>query len=157
MAEKTNNKAKNGRPSKYKLEYCEEIIKFFNVEPYEDREIPHYNDEGNIVWTDYKRFGVKLPTLVQFAKNIGVCYSTVYNWQNEKHTSFHKEFLEAYTRAKEMQKDFLIQAGCLGVYNARFAIFAAINITDMKNQITSEITGSTDRPLHIILFDQRDK
>jgi len=90
---------------------------------------------------DYKREPRKLPTLVQFAKSINVSYPTVYNWQWEKSGSFQKEFLEAFTRAKELQKDFLIQAGLMGLYNPIFAKFTAINITDMRDVQETKLSG----------------
>jgi len=140
-----------GAPTKYKSEYCDEIIEFFNKEPYEDKPLEHYDSEGNLVWCDFKRVAVKLPTLVQFAKGINVSYPTVYNWQDKDHRSYHKEFLEAYTRAKEIQKDFLIQAGCIGVYNSHFTIFTAKNITDMRDIKDLNLGGS----VKIVLEDEK--
>lgn len=137
MAPKGNKNAvgnHGGAPTKYKPEYCQQIIDYFtNAELYEEIKLPHYKD-GELSWEDIKRVANKLPTLVQFAKSIKVSYPTLYNWQDKDHKSFHLEFLESYTRAKELQKDFLIQAGLMGVFNARFAIFTAINITKMRNK-----------------------
>jgi len=132
---------KRGRKTKYRPEYCNKIIEFFNVEPYEEIRLPHYNEDGSIKWEDVKRFARKLPTLVQFAKYIGASYPTVYRWQDEKDGAYQKEFQEAYARAKESQKDFLIQAGCLGVYNSHFAIFTAKNITDMRDSSDLNVKG----------------
>lgn len=126
---------KTGRPTKYKKTYCQALIKFFDAEPFEDVALPHYKGKGKdrqVVWTDFKRIANKLPTLVQFAKSIGVGYPTVWQWQNDgERGNYHKEFEEAYTRAKELQKDFLLQNGLQGLYNPIFAKFTAINITDM--------------------------
>ena len=139
---------KTGRKSKYNKKFCQTITDYFDQEPYEDVELIHYQKDGvTKKWADKKRMPKKLPTLVQFAKSIGVCYATVYNWQNEEHASFHKEFLEAFTRAKELQKDFLIQNGLQGLYNPLFAKFTAINITDMKDKTESAITGADGEPL----------
>ena len=134
---------KNGRPTSYKQEYCQQIIDYFaNAPLYEEVRIPHYKN-GEVAYEDIKRFPPKLPTLVQFAKSIGVCYPTVYNWQCLGHASFHEEFLNAYSRAKQLQKDFLIQAGLSGVFNPGFATFVAINITDMQQRNSTELNTNT--------------
>jgi hypothetical protein len=134
---------KVGRPTSYKKEYCQQIIDYFTNAPlYEEVTIPHYS-KGELVYEDVKRFPPKLPTLVQFAKFIGVSYPTVYNWQCLGHASFHEEFLDAYYRAKHMQKDFLIQAGLSGVFNPGFATFVAINITDMQQKNSTELNTPT--------------
>ncbi len=134
---------KVGRPSAYKPEYAQAIIDYFaNAPLYEEVRIPHYKN-GELAWEDIKRFPPRLPTLVQFAKSIGVCYPTVYNWQCLGHASFHEEFLDAYYRAKKMQKDFLIQCGLSGIYNASFAQFTAINITDMQNKSATELNATS--------------
>lgn len=141
--------AKAGRKTKYKREYCKKIIEFFDVEPFEDIELEHYDVKtGKIKWKDIKRMPRKLPTLVQFARSIGVDYTTVYNWQKKGHSSFQKQFFDAYTRAKELQKDFIIQNGLQGLYNSDFTKFVAKNITDMKDKTETEIEGNIEIHIH---------
>lgn len=135
MAEPEENKRKAGQPTKYKPEYCEEIITFFSQEPYEVIDLPHYQTDGKTLkWMDKKREPRKLPTLIGFAKYINVAVRTVYRWTEKNTTSYQEEFLQAFTYAKKLQKDFLIQAGLMGLYNPIFAKFTAINITDMRDQ-----------------------
>lgn len=142
---KVKKKKKPGRPTKYKPGYCVKLIKFFESEPYEDREIPHYDKSGNkdkkgkpvVVWIDYKRMPNKLPTLRDFAKSIGVSTVSVYDWAKK-----HKAFLNAFTHAQEIRKWFLIQNGLQGLYNPLFAKFTAINITDMRDKTETEVTGT---------------
>lgn len=129
-----------GRPSKYKSRYCEDLIAFFDVEPYEDREIEHYDKDGNVKWTDFKRVANRLPTLRDFAKKIGVHIDSLYEWQKR-----HKEFSEAVTRAEEIRKWFLIENGLNGCYNPAFGIFVAKNITDMRDRV--EHTGKDGEPI----------
>lgn len=123
------------RPSKYKPEYCGELIKFFDREPYEDVKLEHYDKKtGSVKWTDIKRMPNKLPTLRDFAKKIGVGVSTVYDWLSKKHASYHLEFSEAFTRAKDLQKWFVVQNGLQGLYNPAFSIFTMVNISDWTNK-----------------------
>lgn len=119
-----------GRPTKYKPEYCQALIDFFDVEPYEERQIQHYKN-GDVSWSDYKRFPNRIPTLRKFAKSINVNYTTVYEWIEK-----HKEFSNAFTHAKEIRKWFIIENGLEGLYNPAFAKFVAVNVTDMRdNQV----------------------
>lgn len=144
---------KGGRPSKYDTKYCEEIITFFDQEPYEDKELTHFGKNGEVSWVDYKRMANKLPTLRSFAKHIGVNVDTVYEW-----IKVHQEFSEAFTHAKDLQKWFLIENGLNGCYNPAFAIFTAKNITDMrdKQEVTNELVGElqkdgTRRPFELFV------
>lgn len=120
--------SKAGRPTKYKPEYCQKLIEFFDVEPYEDKPLEHYGKDGEVKWTDYKRMANRLPTLRNFAKEIGVSFDTVYEWVKQ-----HPAFSDAFTQAKDLQKWFLIENGLNGCYNPAFAIFTAKNITDMRD------------------------
>ena len=130
---------KRGRKSYYHKSYCQKIIDFFDVEPYEDREIPHYKGKGDdkvLVWTDFKRMANRLPTLRNFAKSIGVGTRTVYHWLEK-----HEEFRHAFTHAQELRKWFLIENGLNGCYNPLFAKFTAINITDMVDSKDVNLSG----------------
>jgi len=158
--------AKRGRPTKYKPEYCKQIIDFFDIEPYEDVEIPHYDKKkgkegGIVVWTDIKRMPNKLPTLRDFAKKIEVCISNVYDWVNPEASSFQKKFCDAFTYAKEIRKWFLIQNGLQGMYNPLSFKFVAINVTDMvdRTDFTSggEKISTPTKPLTIAEMKHRIK
>jgi hypothetical protein len=126
-------KKKRGRPTKYKPELCDAIIKFFDVEPYIDKEIPHYKD-GEVKWSDFKRVANRLPTLIRFAKSKKIAIRTIYDWVDKKSAVFQPEFLRAFTQAKRLQKEFLIENGLNGCYNPLFAKFVCINLTDMEDK-----------------------
>lgn len=116
------------------------LIRFFDVEPYVDIKLPHYDyvkGKKRIKWTDYKRVANRLPTLRNFAKKIGVASSTVYLWVQK-----HKEFSDAFTHAKELRKWFLIENGLNGCYNPVSFKFVAVNITDMVDKKETEHSGS---------------
>jgi hypothetical protein len=117
-----------GRPTDYKPEFCEAIIEWFDIEPNREIEINHQK-AGETVWIDTKIVANKLPKFHEFAKSISVTSQTLLNWCDS-----HTEFFESYTRAKELQKYFLIENGLNGCYNPAFAIFVSKNITDMKDK-----------------------
>ena len=127
-----------GRPSKYKPEYCDEVIEFFNRDPYEVVMVK--DDEGNMVPSMDQKGNVvtmpcKLPTKEGFAISIGVHTETLINWRNE-----HKEFFDAIKKAENMQKEILIQNGLMGNYEKTFAIFTAKNVTDMSDKKEVEVS-----------------
>lgn len=109
-----------GRPSKYKPEFCQALIDFYDVEPYEEK--------------DGKRLANKLPTLRNFSKEIKIDISTVYDWVDPNSPRFKKELSDAFRRAKNLLKWFLIENGLNGCHNALYAKFVAINMTDMSDK-----------------------
>lgn len=127
---------KEGRPTKYKEEYCDQIIEFFNQQPYTFVEVDQEDSEGNITRSvAVDKFGnaikvpCALPTKERFAFKIGVHRETLLNW-----ASSHPEFFDAIKKAEDLQKDILIQNGLVQAYDKTFAIFVAKNVTDMKDK-----------------------
>lgn len=118
----TEDKPKHpgGRPSKYKPEFIPQMIDFFSIEPSRMEE----GHMGAMVERPNR-----LPTFERFASNIDVTVDTLLNWNK----SF-PEFLGAYKKCKQMQKDFMVQNGMSGLFNAAFTKFVAINITDMVDK-----------------------
>ena len=143
VAQDTNKNGTAGRPTKYDPKYADELLEFFSIDPNYEKELDHY-DKGEVKWTDYKKMANKLPTLIDFAKKIGVHDDTLEDWskaKNEDNTPKHPEFVRAYARAKELQKWFIIENGLNGLYNPQFAIFVAKNITDMKDKVEADLTS----------------
>jgi hypothetical protein len=141
----------NGRPSKYKPEYCEAIENFFDIEPWKEVEVTHKNKKGD-EWTTYERQAVPMPTFHGFAKSIGVNGDTVVEWAtgtDDKGNLRHPDFSAAYKRAKEFQKWFLIENGLNSLYNATFAIFTAKNITDMRDAQEMKLSGGINHTVDV--------
>lgn len=134
-AKKVTKPKKVGRPTSYKPEYCKKIIDYFNVPHIIYVEKEKIDKEGNIVIQKVERAN-KLPTFESFAVSIGHHRETLINWCGQ-----HPEFLDAYSKAKDYQKDMLIYLGMIGLYNAPFTQFVAKNITDMKDRHEVEQTN----------------
>lgn len=117
-----------GRPTKYKPEYCEELIEYFNKEPYRERKVTHKNKKGD-EWITYEDVANDLPFLSQFAHSIGVTTSSLERWRKE-----YPEFSEAYKKAKEMQHNMLATNALRGLYQVAFSIFTAKNITSWRDK-----------------------
>jgi len=137
-----NANKKRGQPTKYKKRFCKMLIDFFDIGPYEKIEIPHYQADGKTLkWMDYKLVPARMPSLLKFAKKIGVSYQTIKNWVDENHDSFQPEFFEAFTCAKEIRKDWIIDLGLSGLVPPLSYKFTAINVTDMRDTKDIEIGG----------------
>lgn len=107
--------SKGGRPTKYEPQYPQLLLDYFHEEIFERQ---------------------KLPFLSRFAREVaGVCQDTAIEW-----TKKYPEFSEAYKKAKDMQKEYLIEQGLSGKINTVFAIFTAKNITDMRDKNETELT-----------------
>ena len=127
-----------GRPTKYKPEYCQEILEFFNRKPFE----PVFDANGNIALDKQGRpvmMPTALPTLAGFAIKLQTHRETVLNWTHK-----HPEFLDSYKRAKAMQEEILVQNGLAGNYEKAFAIFLAKNVTEMKDYKAIEVTAGQE-------------
>ncbi|PHS64343.1 MAG: hypothetical protein COB09_08170 [Thalassobium sp.] len=131
-----------GRPTKYKPEYCTEVIEFFDQEPFimatkvdeEGSEVPVLDKHGNPVLIP-----CKFPTKEGFARKVGVCRDTIHEWEKT-----YPEFSDAIKKAETIQKDILIQNGLLGNYEKTFAIFVAKNVTDMRDK--QELSVTEEKP-----------
>lgn len=87
MKSEENTKNKGGCPTKYREEYCAQMIEYFDVTPYEIVTDADGNKDAIV--------GV-FPTLARFALNIGVHRDTINEWANK-----HDEFSVAKKIAKE--------------------------------------------------------
>ncbi len=126
-----------GRPTLYRPEYCQELIEFFDLEPY--REITKVHQRTGNEYTE--RIANNLPSLVGFAAKIGISRMTIQNWGKK-----YPDFLYAVTRAKACAEHILVTNALLGLYNAQFSIFVAKNYTDLRDvQEVKDLTD--DKPL----------
>ena len=132
--------SKGGRPSKYKPEYCEQIIEFFSG-PKSERIVKSViTGKNDYEKTEYETVPLELPTLRKFARSIGVNKDTVIEW-----TKQHPEFSDAYNEIKELQKEFLVDNGLAGLYPPASFIFTAKNITDMRDQTQIDHTSKGEQ------------
>ncbi len=117
-----DDKSVGGRPSSYDPKYCEEIIAYFSVKPYQRSE-----DTKALEAADF-------PSFAGFACKIGVHRETLLNW-----TEKHPEFFDAYKRAKELQENFLLINGMRELVHPAFAIFTAKNVLGYRDKQPGEV------------------
>lgn len=117
-----------GQPTKYKPEYCQQLIDYFSIEPLEViREQKIIGPEGGKYVS--RRLPQRFPWFEGFARKIGVHRNTLKNWCTE-----HPEFAEAYETAKDLQREFLVDIGLSGATSASFAIFTMKNVCGWRDE-----------------------
>ena len=142
-----------GRPPKYRPEYAQQLIDFFENAPldeYEDREV------DGVMTRVLVRKGF-FPTLARFAVSCGVCQITLRNWAEAKDmddvTPLYPEFFRAYRQAQSMQEVVLAEGYTSGQWaNASFGALIAKNLTTWKDKqeleqnvkadVKQEVSGS---------------
>ncbi len=123
---KTSRKV--GRPTKYKPEYCDKIIEYFNQPLYITVEVEKMSASGAVKVVK-ERVANDMPTLEGFALDIcGVAPDKLSKWAEA-----NEDFRQAITAAKGYQKKFLFNHSMKGNYNASFSKFFAINCLGMKD------------------------
>lgn len=121
-----------GRPTDYNPKYCEMIIEFFDVE--------HCKKTGRDVEA------ADLPQFTAFAKKIGVSRSTLFKWARE-----FEEFSNAYSIAKELQEELIVNNALKNRYNPYFSQFLLKNSHGWKDKTEVEQRTQT------IEIDDKDK
>lgn len=136
----TKPKHPGGRPTSYRKEFADKLIKFFDI-PFSKQEVSSVTrKKDGAERIEYKEVGIEMPFLGRFAWNIGICEETLSKWGADVKNK--PEFVKAYKRAKAIQKEILISNSTRGLYNPTAFIFTAKNITDMRDKTEIEHTGN---------------
>ena len=147
-----------GRPkgsgTRYSPKYCDEIVAYFEMMAAKDtRElapvvVTQDGDKSSFQKTEVRRICAELPTIEGFAVSIKIPSTTVRGWAKD-----HEEFAVAYARAKDIQRQLLVDRGLTRQYDPQAFAFVAKNITDMNDR--QVIAGDPDAPLaaRLILVD----
>jgi len=145
---KITSRAKVGRPTLYDPKYCEELIKYFNIEPHFETPVVTTYKDGTTK-EEVKLVPSDLPTLASFASLIGVHRDTINQWAKD-----NKEFSDAIKEAKEHQERILVTNGLMGLYQGAFAIFTAKNVIGWRDKIETDIT-SGGKPLPTPIYGSK--
>ncbi len=127
-----------GRPSKYRLEYAAELVRYFTREPFDNIVIDA--DTGKTA-----QVPGKFPVLPEFAARIGVSSQTIYNWAKDidsQGNRVHPEFFDALARARDLQYALLVQGALAGAYDSRFASLAAKNLIQWAEKVEMQVDSA---------------
>lgn len=128
----TVRKKKVGRPTKYRPEFCQQMIEWFDRELTILKEVEKISPCGAITIMEEKPN--KPPMFGDFARNkIKTNHQTMLEW-----TKKFPEFNEAYKECKEIQQEFIIMGCLMGHLNSSFGRFTMKNISDWRDKIETD-------------------
>lgn len=128
--------AKAGCPTKYKEEYCQDIINYFNIQPQFCMYKEEYFQNGQLKSKTPILTANQFPTFQGYADKIGVHIDTLHEWKSK-----HIKFSEAYMRAKQLQEKIWLVNSMSNLYNAQFAQFFGKNCLGYKDKQEVEHSG----------------
>lgn len=123
MPAKTRLLAPKNPPLKYRPEFCQRLLDFFDVPPFTVTEVMKRDGSVSLVET-----AAELPTFAAFAKLLGTTCGVLETWEKK-----HSAFRDAAQKARDLQGNILIQNSLRGNYSSSFAVFTAKNILGWKD------------------------
>lgn len=138
-----------GRPkgsgSRYLPKYCHLLIAYFErAAKAKTRKLApvvvQQTGKTGYLKREVRQICAELPTIEGFAVSIKIPSTTVRNWARD-----HEEFGVAYARAKDIQRQLLVDRGLTRQYDPQAFQFVAKNITDMRD--TQVLAGDPDNPV----------
>ena len=138
IGEETRFQKENAAACKYKEEYCEKLLEFFNQPDVDIQYKMVFDKQGNVVASTPIMLPGVYPTFELFAASIGVTTGTLANWAEE-----HPRFKSCYARAKEIQLGKLKSNTLRGLYNPIYAKFEAVNNHNQKDkqEVSRSVSG----------------
>ena len=119
---KMNKKYTYSNVSKYKPEFCQVMLDYFEREPYKIVKVRKELPDGTIQISD-KEVANDLPLFSKVSAMFGCSRETLEDWKE-----VHPEWGYTWKRCKELQEHFLVINSLRGLYQQPFAIFTAKNI-----------------------------
>ena len=137
VGKETRFKKDNQVACKYKEEYCDMLIEFFN-KPATKIVYKEMYHKGELTCKIPIVLPEEYPTFELFAASIGVTTRTLKNWCDES-----PRFSFYYARAKEIQLGKLTSMAVTGMYNPVYAKFEAVNNHNQKDkqEIDTNVKG----------------
>lgn len=143
-----------GRPTKYRPEFDQRIIDWFNVQATRDVEVHGFGGATKI-----QVLPNTPPTLVRFAEDIGVSLDTLGRWATEvddEGRPRHPSFADAYARARQLLEGLLVEGATIGVYDSKLTQFMLKNWYGWKDQPERDVAvAPVSRELLDTLYIQR--
>jgi hypothetical protein len=142
---KTEKRYRLGRPTKYKVGYCQQIIDYFTQPLYTECVKSRVTTKSGNVTEHMERIGLPPKWFGAFAYSIGTTQKTLLDW-----VAKYPAFSKAYTRAKELQAEHIRGLANMGIYNSNFAQFTMVNISDWRIKNNVELSGKVEQQ---VFFD----
>jgi len=129
---------KFGRPTKYKKQYCKDIVAYFDVPYFVKKKVVKIIKGIPVEWEE--EVPNRIPLFEGFCRDIGITQRTLTNWITQ-----YDDFFLAYERAKGLQKEMLVYLSVNNYLNPTYAVFLTKNITDLKDKVETDITSAGEK------------
>jgi hypothetical protein len=130
-----------GRPTKYRPEFCQDIIDFFSIEPIEyAKEITTYKD-GTKNEKEVPR-AAKTPYLIHWCQKHKIHPNTIGEWSSK-----FPEFLCSLIVVKQLQEAFLAECGLKEAHNAFMSFQALKNVSGWRDKTEQDVTFKVDESM----------
>ena len=117
----------------YSKSYGADMLEFFLAkEKYRISMDVHYRKDGEMLEKE-RHIPNAPPQFSEFGRTIGVSERTLKSWVKK-----YPEFGEAYEICQDIIQEFFVENGVKGDYASQFAIFAAKNLTKMKDVMVNK-------------------
>lgn len=132
---KKSTKHPGGRPTKYKPELCEDLVKFFSRPLYIIKKTRKFIDgQEEIIEESVPN---ETPWLIDWVMKHDLCVDTPANWAKQ-----YPEFFRAYNTAKSLQERFLAELGIKGDHSGFMTFQALKNVSGWRDKTDVEHSGS---------------
>lgn len=120
-----------GRPTEYRPEYCDALLAWFDGPRTErvikKRRVIPQKAGPPAEEVEYETLGLALPTLEGFASSIGYTSKCLRGWAKN-----FADFGVAFARARELQKDWLVELATRNLISAGTYSYTMSNISDWR-------------------------
>ena len=139
---------KRGRPSKYNLSFCDSLVCFFDISPYNIKDITITKPDGTTI-EKTEREANDLPFFCDWCKLVGINQDTMHEWIKK-----HPKFSDAYKNANELREKILVVNALQGLYANAFAIFTAKNKFGWRDE--QQLIGNQTQIVQVYIPKQNE-
>ncbi len=116
---------------KFKFDYCDQVIEFFDQEPYTSQLRKGAGGRQETVLVP-----CRLPLLERFATEIGIPSRVLKHWRTE-----HEDFDHACEIAQDIQEYIVVTNSLMGLYEKTFAKLIVKNKLGWKDTVEQDINS----------------
>lgn len=135
----TKSKSFIGRPSSYREEYCDRLVKFYK-QPSTKKQIRTVTLKNGSVINEPFDAPNKPVHVVDFCDDLDIAISTFYKWVED-----YPAFSEAYKHAKSYLERNVVDNALLNNYNGGFASLVSKNWFGWKDKSETDLTSKGEK------------
>lgn len=135
-----------GRPTSYTEDMPEKLLEYFRVDVDDYIQHSHTTAGKSNIRINPKH----MPSILNFCESIGITTTTFHDWRSK-----HKEFSVAYTQARELYEQIILNIGF--ATNSTFATFMLKANFGYRDNTEIVVTGDANKPVRLKIVSERPK